>query len=443
MKDVKAPRKGIIYCNDIVLFYADDYRFHFMSECKDVDDSITLKNEDGFIFGKTYDDYQIAIYTGNLDLNVCGTHILDTSAYVISAGNMLGCKMRTFTGITFVGGTLNALFSPSIFKTDRSFDQNELRIQFNNDSCNYALETKDFKCKITIGSKAVEKKGITGTSIENTEVLLSMEFDTPQMLSSVLEHYNAIQDLLSFMTFRNNVGFDEVLLQQNYPVNKISIRNARLYVKEKEPFTTKKPMENLRFTDLGQAIIPFLKMIYESKDKKPSYSLGFIPKNDDDFLVCDNDKVKAICSGIECELNFIDDIRPAENSNLEDLTDQIKRLISEHRKSTKALDDRTYDMILGSMSHWSMTLADRIIELYKRHYEIMINLPIDFEVSELEIKNFVKYRNDITHGKHRIITQEIANASYVLSALIYCALLNRIGIDNSKIKGFCIPKLLF
>ena len=58
------------------------------------------------------------------------------------------------------------------------------------------------------------------------------------------------------------------------------------------------------------------------------------------------------------------------------------------------------------------------------------------------IKAFVKYRNDITHGSHRVLDVKIAITAHCLERLVYCCLLERIGVERSRILEWCKDKIL-
>ena len=72
----------------------------------------------------------------------------------------------------------------------------------------------------------------------------------------------------------------------------------------------------------------------------------------------------------------------------------------------------------------------------------ILNREIGISIREDEIKDFVKYRNDITHGNHRVLDKRIACTAHLLSGLVYCSLLDRIGISREKIRELCVHKLL-
>ena len=79
----------------------------------------------------------------------------------------------------------------------------------------------------------------------------------------------------------------------------------------------------------------------------------------------------------------------------------------------------------------------------KEFYECIIRLPFDdTAISEERVKKFVKYRNDITHGRYRVLDMEVGLTALLLSGLVYCNILDRIGIGRTKIIELCEKKLL-
>lgn len=149
-----------------------------------------------------------------------------------------------------------------------------------------------------------------------------------------------------------------------------------------------------------------------------------------------DDKIKNICSSIECELDFITDLKDDENTNLTDLIKSVKEVIKQHRKSDKKLEDKTYDMIFSSMSHWGMANSRKIYLLYKKqdYYMKILKEKAKLTCTEESISAFVKYRNDITHGRYRTLDSVVAETAYALMALAYCCFLLRVGIKEDKLK---------
>ena len=107
-------------------------------------------------------------------------------------------------------------------------------------------------------------------------------------------------------------------------------------------------------------------------------------------------------------------------------------------KNQIPLDKSSLDLIFSSISNWSRSANEKFCELYHRYEEEMINLNLsEADISDEDISQFVKYRNNITHGSFRVMDSSIATTAYILSGLIYCALLSRIGVSREKILYLC------
>lgn len=189
-------------------------------------------------------------------------------------------------------------------------------------------------------------------------------------------------------------------------------------------------MENLHF------------IVSSDEEGKSTYLFNFYAENDADYTVLTDDKVKNVCSSIECELDFVKDLKDDENENLKELINQVKKLIKEHRKSDKKLEDKTYDTIMGSIAHWSMANSRKIFLLYQKNQKYMdiLNRRAKFSCDEKDIESFVRYRNDITHGRYRTIDSAIAETYYILMVLSYCCFSQRIGMKESELKN-CLKKI--
>lgn len=229
---------------------------------------------------------------------------------------------------------------------------------------------------------------------------------------------------------------------QLYPksVSKIILKNCMICtsIMETEQFTEKHMMENISFQDVREAMPQLLSIIYSAKDRKLSYEIGFLPSSDRDVYLINNNKVRMICPALECELSFIDDICPKEETDLQGLIKNVKHLVKAHRKSPHKLSNKTYDLIFSSISNWSRSASEKFCELYHRYDEEMTNLNLaEADISDEDINQFVKYRNNITHGSFRVMESSIAKTAYILSGLVYCAFLSRIGVSREKILYLC------
>lgn len=430
MKNKNEPILGLAdIAGKPINFCFENYCATFMS----VDRSyINLDGE--FIFGRTINGRDVAIYKGETTITFCGAHRLNTNAYIISTGNMRLTDTSTFDCIEFRGGTLSKVFFCQALKRVETHSSTRFCYDVKEDCERFEFEAEGHKCEVIIGSAIAEHFGIDGVAVSNNDVRLILKFSEPQCLIKAFEHIGKIKDMLSIMTFRKNVGFDEIYIHHG---NQLGI-SSQVFIMENKQFTKKHMMENIGIQALREALPQLLFTIYNTKDRKPSYEIGFLPFSDKDVYLIDNNKVRMICSALECELSFIDDICPKEETDLQGLIKNVKHIVKAHRKSPHKLSSKTYDLIFSSISNWSRSASEKFCELYHRYEEEMINLNFsEVDISDEDISQFVKYRNNITHGSFRVMDSSIATTAYILSGLIYCALLSRIGVSREKILYLC------
>lgn len=423
----------------------NNYTYTFMN---DVVYSVGEKNtpinipvEDGFIYGKTHDNYDIAIYLGNKKYEIITTGIVNTAAYVKSTVNTYTENIKTFEALQFCGGTLNEIFDISGINTE--YKDGKIIVTHNDDVIEYTFDTDFGKIVISINSTVQEHNGVKGHSINNNDVILTLSFESPQPIRSVFEHYNKMKDLLSFMTFRKNVGFNEVKLLNTQPEIHMLLKTAEVHIYNKYEPSSKSYFNNLTFSDLGDTLPRLLSLLYQQKDETYSILLGFIPDDDNDRNHMNDKKIKAICSALECELSFAKDIDMQKNDVINKLIDEVKNFVKTFRKENPGLSNDTYSLISSSIGNWSQPLSEKLCLLYHKYEQEINSLnETDFIISDVEIKAFVKYRNHITHGRNRTPDMAIGVTAFYLCGLIYCSILERIGISRDKIKEFCAEKIL-
>ena len=245
------------------------------------------------------------------------------------------------------------------------------------------------------------------------------------------------------MTFRRNVGFDKIFLEKSDSNTHVLTKSAEVFVRENKEFTSKSCYENILFNEIGESLPELIKLLYNSEDKKISLSIGFIPEDDKNYYILDDKKIRLICTALECELSFAKDIKVEENKELNELVNTVKVAIKEFRKKHSQLSNDMYNSISSSMGYWSFPLSEKLCALYHRYEEEMTTLnKSSSQITDEKIKAVVKYRNDITHGKHRTPDIEIVNTAFYLCGLVYFCILERIGVKRDKIKKLCEHKLL-
>lgn len=430
MKDKSLPRTGVLINNNRITFYLDDYCATFMNT---ESSTYTIPQDDFFIFGSDYHNYNIAIHKGNIPIQICKEQRLKINAYIVATDNMLPNDWSGFDCIVFKGGTLNQLFCCNAI-TKGEISDGKVTYKYNDDSLSFDIEVDGCKCELKIYSYISEHFGFDGITLTNNIVHMSLKFSEKQPLNDVFKHISKIKELLSFMTFRQNIVFDEIDLYHNDK----NVSKMKVFVKELYVATEKKIHNNLTFYDIQECVTPLLSMLYNNKEDKPSYEIGFIPSSDKDSGYMNDNKVRLICSALECELSFVDDLKVEEDAKLLLLIKDIKDMVKEHRNGPNKLDSKTYDLIFGSINHWTMSVSDRICILYHRFEQEMLKLmPSDIHIGDEQIQKFVKYRNKITHGSWKVLDEEVSITAYVLQGLVYCSILKRMGLSQEKIMRLC------
>lgn len=295
----------------------------------------------------------------------------------------------------------------------------------------YSVKIKDIECKLILQNMPSENS----PSIMN--LIVRYEFPKEMPIKIIKLTYNVLMKICRFMTNRENVGFDEVRLYQIDDETGKWFKFADGFLDyQYDNFTNKKYQQNILFDDIDECIANLHSVMSADTEGKATYLFDFYSDNDKDYSILSDDKIKNICSSIECELDFVTDLKDDENTNLEDLIKSVKAVIKQHRKSDKKLEDKTYDMIFNSISHWGMANSRKIYLLYKKqdYYMKILNEKAKLSCTEEDIAAFVKYRNDITHGRYRTLDSVIAATAYALMALAYCCFLLRMGIKNDKLK---------
>lgn len=451
MKDTDVHRSGIIEMRDkSLVFFEEDYTFHFMVPDYNPtgwsDAPHLTASNDGFLYGTTHDNQSIAIYIDDFDRYIYDRQTIRTDMYIVEQGNLQQYpRDRTieYDAISFIGKNLSRVFIPQALSLVED-PQKGRYITYNDDTIAYHFTFGKIKCTLSVYSLTPTTRGINGMCITNEDVCIKLSFEKKQTVQELRRHLNNICTLLSFMTYRANIDFDHIYLLVKDDCNS-GIYQEKWAVFSKFPSdkSTKSSLQCLTFEDLGNSVEPLLNLIYSSKDKKPSYSLGFIPETDRDVSLINNDIIKAICSGLECEIGFSDIEDTPEAQEIKIFAQQMKALVQEHQKGMSPLSSKSYDKIYGNIRHWGMATADSVIALYQKHEKAMqiICGKVRMLVTDSDINEFIKYRNDITHGSYRINNIRIANTGYVLSCLVYCCLLARIGIEESQIEAFCYRKI--
>lgn len=410
--------------------YDGGFKFDFIKENKG---ELIINPAENFIVGQTMDKKTIYIFRKDSFPIREGLLHYSTDTYIFGSS----IEEKKIAGLRFTGGILAKLFMPNKIEID--LDENIYKVECHDDSVNYQLSANGKVINIHIESLLSEKQGISGRSLENLETSLVVTADNGLSLSEIIPLYNAVLKMCQFLTFRKNIEFERIqLLEEKSTGGRTFFTEfAQLHTMRtfKNP-TGKTWLQCVSFEDLESAIIPLFKSIYEEKEKKPSFSLDFLPEDEDDVYWISPDRIKKICTSLECEA-ALHKIKAENNPVFKKLIDDVKLMVKQHEAGNTALPPKTYDVIRGSIDHWDFSASDKIKELFRKYEEILIQpecFRYSFSTFEDAIDAFIKYRNTTTHGNHMNITGGHAVTAVNLMNLIYISRLDRIGMPLPLIK---------
>lgn len=384
----------------------------------------------GFILGKTTENKYVYIYAGQ-NLKVWNMLRLNTWLYFISSRS----DIDSFAAILFKGGILDKLFIKSSLKFEHS------KVIYEDDRKIYALTDERIKGELSICSNVMRSWSVEkGASIVTTGTELEIVFDERKDINSFSEVFGYILDLCKFLAFRKNVRFGEIYLKEKskeYPEKDDDVA-AKCFVRYDDYQEIGKPiMSCIKFNDIEDCIDNLLKSIVRNQPEEPQFSIGFIPENDKDVNRITSMKIREVCSALESEMR-IAEITVEQDQEFKDLVKKLKELVKKHRKEENTLAIKAYDYIFGDLKRLENALADRIEKCFLLHQQEIGEI-----LSKEQIDAIVGYRNIITHGNYMQLNGNLADTTFVLIKLVYCCILERIGISKDKVKDMMERRVTF
>ena len=213
-------------------FLLQDFCFHIMSPNKKYISKTIKPDENGLLHATTYDAHSIATYIAESTLSIHECLNLRTNNYMVCSINQFSQKCEQdylFDGIEFVGGSLSKVFFPSSLNIISENGKNVLNEK--DDTISFSFVSKGISYTVSIYSIPNTTWSIEGTTVSNTNVHLRLKFDKPQTIEEIFSCYNNIRTILSFMTFRTTISFEEVaLLQRVKEIDSDCIETWQLYI---------------------------------------------------------------------------------------------------------------------------------------------------------------------------------------------------------------------
>jgi hypothetical protein len=287
-----------------------------------------------------------------------------------------------------------------------------------------------------------------GNLLDNSDSYLQICFENNHKLSTFYNYYGYVCAVTSFLTFRAELSFDEIILMADGSKRGMT-ETAKCYIKTEKAISTRSMMNvlpiNLLTDDMFSNLV-YSEMCTELNKKVIRLPISIIPQNDSDVFLISTDRIRNICSCLEVEMDAAG-VKISKNEELTHLISEVKNLVKSHREGkigAEPLPKKTYDTISNSIMHWGDSTADRAIAAWNncqnelKPFVCMKRIKID----DKDIAGLIQTRNDITHRGFRDFSQKDAETAVAMMALIYCLALKRIGLSAELIKDLMTRKLI-
>ena len=389
------------------------------------------------IYGVTDKNYNIALCishpreSGNCIVFSCPYYIMDKA-------NCFNYDISEFKEIEFVGESLNLIIDPTeiyeIFNPEEDMFETGCSINFKPlksiaKKFNFKIMNTDIEFEHTIIPYEKRK----GNKLGETNSAIYIKFHQTQKIEELEKWYIFIKKLTSLLVLQHNIDFDSINIFYDVPLeNGTSMRHyAKVFVNQTyDNLVSKSPIRCIELKLFDENMQELLSSLENDK-----FSLMFLPDSNDDAHIVNYDIVRNICTALEFEYKK-NKSKLAKNSLIVELQDLVRNEIKKFKDSHSELDKDDYASIEGSISYWTIPAKKQVWCLYENNIDIMqfICDKKGVYLSYQQVCDFIKFRNDITHGKFPHFTQEIADTAYVLKILIYVSLLKRIGLNDEVIK---------
>lgn len=436
---------------ETLTFVCDDFKFTFVRAGNDtsaIRTSLTIKaDSSGYIWGTTYGDKAIAIYT-NQDIVIKHTLVFNTWNYIVFKSQIYE-KDAVFNGIRFFDGSIKSINPCHTLKRECDI---EYELNKKDKSRYYVYKAYDSTKRIDIelgedkttwifGNEIHSKLSIEeGTSLKDGTSVLGVEFNDLRPLKTFYDYYGFVSSIVAFMTYRSLVAFDRVTLTTKDEKGH-SEDIADCYIKIAGKAVARRMMNSMSVHLLTENCIKEIVLNAVQKDKRGRFlPLDFLPKSDEDFGFLTKNRLRNICTALEVEMDLAK-ISASKDDDLINLIQRVNELIKERRSNKEIhIENKTYDNIFNSIRHWGDSVADRAIMAWNSHFDeivpLMKSMSIDWNAETIyrNIARFINTRNKITHEGFNELDENVAVTSVLLSALVYCMTMTRLGIDKEKIK---------
>lgn len=389
------------------------------------------------INGVTDRNYNIALCVSNPQES--GNCIVFSCPYfIMDKANCMNYEISEFKEIEFIGESLNLIIDPSDIYEKFDFEAEpfekgcsinfkpikDVSKKFNFKILNTNVE---FEHSIIPYEKRKENK------LGETNSTISIKFSDTQKIEELEKWYILVKKLTSLLVLQHNTDFDSINIFYDILLeNGETMRHyAKVFVNQRyDNLVSKQPTRCLELKLFDDHIQQLLNILENDK-----FSLMFLPESNSEAHMVDYEIVKNICTALEFEFKE-NKMKLEKNLLITQLQKLVELEVEKFKRLNTSLDDDDFASIKSSISNWTIPAKKQVWSLYENNIEIMQYIcdKKGVYLSYKQVSDFIKFRNDITHGKFPHFTQEIVDTAYILKILIYVSLLKRIGLTDGILK---------
>lgn len=308
---------------------------------------------------------------------------------------------------------------------------------------------------IKIGWFTCEHSQSRKSEISTNNPYFRFEFDTPINLDDALLHIEKARELMSFLSFRDNVEFGNITLQRKHHSDNSGIPQCTYYSTDATVFinygfepTQKESRHCICIDEIGDPVFKLFSMFYDTTDYNPIAHLDFIPKTDKESGSLAPIDIREIATFLECEEMRVIEIRDNKSKKLYDKTQRlsnllkkIEQVIQKDEDENGVLPDSIHSQLTKRFQDLSLPSKNRDVLLFESYQDITMGVTrysSDREIiNSSDVKNFRDYRNKETHGDYNLLDLDIVITAFHLIATVYCSILHRAGVNDQTLKNIC------
>ena len=339
---------------------------------------------------------------------------------VKALGSLSNLSWTKFHTITFYGGNINSVLNPGIALESKSESQHtnsflERGFKHPSDysrSIDVMLDNK----KVTLYASVYQswsryETGRRGAfSLGELDASISLSFEEPQDLNSIVGYYHIILKLISILTKRGNNSFDTFLSQTDKEGKVYQTAVCKIF-DGYENYADVNSFTSIPICDIFDYLPDLITKIHKNETEP---LLALLPIDNRKTNTISMTNIQDICTALEAAYP---NQKREKDALITELKSEIKKTIKAFQQSHTDIDVNSETTLSNCFQHLDFTLRQKILTMYndnKKHIDIVIqkhHLPY---IDDETVKAFVNLRNSKTHGG----AFELDKSAYICVALL-------------------------